>query len=105
ARRLRGGFRRSGAKSGRLLRLAEAFSAGELSAALLSGLSDEEAIERLTAVKGVGRWTAEIALLRGLARQDVFPAADLGVVKYLARGLLGHAATARESEMRSFSER
>ena len=55
----------------------------------MARLDDEAAIERLTALRGVGRWTAEIGLLRGLGRPDIFPAGDLGVVKYLAQGLLG----------------
>jgi DNA-3-methyladenine glycosylase II len=105
ARRIRRGFRLSRAKAETLLGLAEAFASGSLSAAELAGLDDEAAIERLTSMRGVGRWTAEIALLRGLGRADVFPAADLGVVKYLATGLLGRAAPAREEEMRAFAER
>ncbi len=71
----------------------------------LAGLPDEEAIGRLTELPGVGRWTAEIGLLRGLGRPDIFPAGDLGVVKYLAQGLLGHASRAKEEEMRRFSQR
>ena len=39
----------------------------------------EEAIDRLTAQPGVGRWTAENALLRGTGRTDVFVAGDLGI--------------------------
>jgi DNA-3-methyladenine glycosylase II len=105
SRRIRRSFRLSRAKSETLLRLANAFESGTLSAGVLARLDDEAAIERLTSIKGVGRWTAEIALLRGLGRADVFPAADLGVVKYLATGLLGRAAPAREAEMRAFAER
>ena len=59
----------------------------------------------MTAIKGVGRWTAEIALLRGLGRADVFPGADLGVVKYVAMKLLGHRARVTEARMRRFAER
>jgi 3-methyladenine DNA glycosylase/8-oxoguanine DNA glycosylase len=62
-------------------------------------------IERLTAFRGIGRWTADTVLLRGLARRDAFPAGDLGVVKYLAQGLLGRRAPASESQMRAFAER
>ena len=80
---------------------------GALSEEILAPLTDEDAIERLTALRGVGRWTAEIGLLRGLGRTDIFPAGDLGVVKYLAQGLLGHATTskAKEEDMRRFAER
>ena len=62
-------------------------------------------MERLTEIKGIGRWTAETALLRGLARADAFPAGDLGIVKYLAEGLFEHGRRATESEMRLYAER
>ncbi len=44
-----------------------------------AGLSDAEIIERLTAIKGVGRWTVEMLLIFNLGRQDVLPVHDLGV--------------------------
>ena len=43
--------------------------------------SDAEIIERLTAVRGVGRWTVEMYLIFSLARPDVLPVDDLGVRK------------------------
>jgi len=42
-------------------------------------LSDDEIIERLTAVRGVGRWTVEMLLIFQLGRTDVLPADDFGV--------------------------
>lgn len=42
-------------------------------------MSDEELIERLTAVRGVGRWTVEMLLIFTLGRADVFPSVDFGV--------------------------
>jgi DNA-3-methyladenine glycosylase II len=98
-------FRLSRSKAGAIARLAEAFASRELSESEIATLPDEEAIERLTAIKGVGRWTAEIGLLRGLGRADVFPGGDLGVVKYLAMQLLGHRARVTESLMRQFADR
>jgi DNA-3-methyladenine glycosylase II len=98
-------FRLSGAKAGTLARLATAFESGEVSEERIASLPDEEAIERLTRIKGVGRWTAEIGLLRGLGRADVFPGADLGVVKYVAIELLGHRSRVTEALMRRFAER
>ena len=98
------GFRLSNAKAGTLIRLGEAFATdGSLHG--LTALPDEEVVERLTAIKGIGRWSAEIALMRGLARADTFPAGDLGVVKYVAQGLLGKTGKATEAEMRAFAER
>jgi hypothetical protein len=48
-------------------------------------LSDEEIIERLTTVRGIGRWTVEMLLLFRLGRPDVLPLGDLGVRKGFAR--------------------
>ena len=42
-------------------------------------LEDSKAMERLTALRGVGRWTAEYALLRGMGRIHIFPGDDVGV--------------------------
>ncbi len=97
-------FRLSNAKAGTLIRLGEAF-ASDPTLRGLEALSDEQVVERLTAIKGIGRWSAEIALMRGLARPDTFPAGDLGVVKYVAQGLLGRTGKATEDEMRAFAER
>ena len=98
------GFRLSNAKAGTLIRLGEAFTSDNRLHGL-AALSDEQVVERLTEIKGVGRWSAEIALMRGLARPDTFPAGDLGVVKYVAQGLLGRTSKATEAEMRAFAER
>lgn len=46
-----------------------------------AGMSDEEVIKDLTQIKGIGRWTAEMFLIFHLARPDVFPVDDLGVLK------------------------
>ena len=98
------GFRLSNAKASTLIRLGEAFTSDNRLHGLAE-LSDEQVVERLTEIKGVGRWSAEIALMRGLARPDTFPAGDLGVVKYVAQGLLGRTGKATEAEMRAFAER
>src|SRR5208283_2677470 len=45
----------------------------------IAKLSDDEIIERLTEVRGVGRWTVEMLLIFQLGRPDVLPAADFGV--------------------------
>jgi DNA-3-methyladenine glycosylase II len=98
-------LRLSQAKAETLKRLAAAFVSGELTDEKLSSLSDDGAIELLTSHKGVGRWTAEFTLLRGLGRMDIFPGGDLGVVKYLAQGMLGYEGLALEKDMRRFAER
>jgi DNA-3-methyladenine glycosylase II len=98
-------FRLSDAKAQTLARLARAFARGALGDDALAAMDDDAVIERLVAIKGIGRWTADTLLIRGLGRADVFPAGDLGVVKYLARGLLGRETSASEAEMREFSLR
>lgn len=98
-------FRLSQAKAETLKRLAAAFESGELEDETIRSLSDEEVIELLTSYKGVGRWTAEFTLLRGLGRMDIFPGGDLGVVKYLAQGMLGYEGHALEKDMRRYAER
>jgi len=99
------GFRLSRSKAAALSALARAFLEGALEEEEIAGLPEEEAILRMTRYPGVGRWTAEIALLRGLGRVDAFPAADLGVVRYLAEGILGHDGKQSERQMRAFAER
>jgi len=98
------GLRLSKSKRDTILRLARAFVSGRLEEGELLPLTDDEIVERLTRIKGVGTWTAEVALLRGLGRPDAFPAGDLSIVKYLAVGLLGHGAAATEKQMRVLSE-
>ena len=98
-------FKLTGGKAGAIALIAKAIAKGELDAAQLAELSDEEVILRLVAYKGIGRWTAETAMIRGLGRIDVFPAGDLGVVKKIAMDMLGRTEVAREDEMREFSER
>lgn len=54
------------------------------STAGMRGLTEEEIIDRLTAVRGVGRWTVEMFLMFRLGRPDVLPATDLGIQKGFA---------------------
>lgn len=60
-------------------------SDGRLRLDELEGLGDEAVIERLTAVKGFGRWTAEMYLMFRLNRPDVLPVADLGIATAIQR--------------------
>lgn len=69
------------AKIGYLKDLAEKTKRGELTIQLLDKLPDDEVITKLVAVKGIGRWTAEMFLMFSLARPDVFPVDDLGIRK------------------------
>ncbi len=68
--------------------LAEKASAGQVpSLTKLEDLEDEEIIERLTAIRGVGEWTVQMLLIFQLGRPDVLPAGDYGVRKGAARAL------------------
>jgi DNA-3-methyladenine glycosylase II len=60
--------------------LAKHVAAGHLDFAALADLPDDVVIERLTAVKGIGRWTAEMYLLFTLGRPDVLPLGDAALV-------------------------
>ncbi|MFN2541797.1 MAG: DNA-3-methyladenine glycosylase [Chthoniobacterales bacterium] len=55
------------------------------SARALARMSDEEIVERLTQVRGIGRWTVEMLLLFDLGRPDVWPVHDYGVRKGFAK--------------------
>ncbi len=59
--------------------LATAFADGRLSEAGIAALDDEAAVAAMSAVRGTGRWTAEVYLLFALGRADVFPAGDLAL--------------------------
>ncbi len=53
----------------------------------LNSLDDEDAIARLREIRGVGRWTAEYVLMRGMGRLHVFPGDDIGARNNLKRWL------------------
>lgn len=72
----------SGNKTLALRDLAARALQGEIpSAAKFASLSNDEIIEKLVAVRGIGRWTVEMMLMFRLGRPDVLPADDLGVRK------------------------
>jgi 3-methyladenine DNA glycosylase/8-oxoguanine DNA glycosylase len=66
-------------KSAYLKDLAAKTASGQLDFARLPELSDEEVIEHLTQVKGIGVWTAHMFLMFTLKRPDVLPTGDYGV--------------------------
>ena len=59
--------------------LAARTATGELALDRVSRLPDDEIVERLSQVRGIGRWTAEMFLIFELRRLDVWPTGDLGV--------------------------
>ena len=66
-------------KSEYILDLAKRTAAGTVVFETIDQLSDEAVVEHLTAVKGVGVWTAHMFLIFALRRADVLPTGDLGV--------------------------
>jgi DNA-3-methyladenine glycosylase II len=58
---------------------------GSLQPLSLRDMSDDEVVEALTEIKGVGRWTAEMILIFRLLRPDVLPVDDLGIVNAIHR--------------------
>lgn len=61
--------------------VAEAFALDRITTRSFAGKSDEEVMARLTAIKGVGDWSAHMFLIFALNRLDVFPVGDLGLRK------------------------
>jgi DNA-3-methyladenine glycosylase II len=96
------GFSRQKASYGR--GLAQAVAGGSLDFARLAATGDEEALRVLVGLKGIGRWSAEIYLIFALARDDVWPAADLGLQLGVAAEL-GLPARPGERELREIGER
>lgn len=64
--------------------LAEKFANGDLSTEMLLEASYEEVLEKLIAVRGLGKWSVEMFACFGLKRLDVFSTGDLGVQRGMA---------------------
>ena len=79
----------SSAKVAAVRDLAAHVKRGDIVPGRLHRLGDEEVVERLTRVRGIGRWSAQMHLIFSLGRLDVWPTGDLGVRKGYAlwRGL------------------
>ncbi|MCH8616342.1 DNA-3-methyladenine glycosylase 2 family protein [Sphingomonas sp. SM33] len=90
-------------KAGYARSLADLVLSGELNLDALPA-DDEEAIELLTRIKGIGRWSAEIYLLFAEGRRDVWPAGDLAVQVSIGR-LLGLDDKPSEKQLREIAER
>jgi DNA-3-methyladenine glycosylase II len=74
-------------KTRELIGLGKQIASGRLDLESFADLANEEAISRLLELPGVGRWTAEYVLLRGMGRINVFPGDDIGARNNLARWL------------------
>jgi DNA-3-methyladenine glycosylase II len=77
----------SSAKARTIVEVAQAVVTGALDLEALEALDDQAAIVHLTSLRGIGRWTAEYVLLRGLGRLNIFPGDDVGAHNKLGRFL------------------
>jgi len=68
-----------------LKNLANAFIEKKIKMNLWSKMSDEEIVQDLIQIKGIGRWTAEMFLIFNLCRADIFPLDDIGMIKGLCK--------------------
>ncbi len=85
----------SARKAGYIRGIGAAVTQGELDLAGLAALSDEDVIGRLTALPGIGRWTAEMYLLFSLRRPDVVSWSDLAIRRGMMN-LYGLATLSRD---------
>jgi len=74
---------------------------GTLALDALDALDDERVIEAMTAVRGIGRWSAEMFLIFRLGRPDILPVGDVGVQRAMRNlyGLRKHPSPARMTEL------
>lgn len=81
--------------------LCERVQAGTLPLDRLDDMSDDDVVATLTAVKGIGRWTAEMILIFQLGRPDILPVDDVGLLRAMQRvyGLRRRPAEARVRRM------
>lgn len=70
-----------------IVELSRAVASGELDLESFRGLDDAGALEKFLAIRGIGRWSAEYALLRGMGRLDIFPGDDVGGWRHLQKHL------------------
>ena len=97
------GFGLSGQKARYGHEIALAHIDGRIDFDHLERLADDEAIARLTAIRGVGRWTAETFLMFCEGRRDVFPAGDIALQEAI-RWADGASLRPREKEAWARSE-
>jgi DNA-3-methyladenine glycosylase II len=90
-------------KSAYLRDLGQKVAAGELPIDALAELTDDEVIDAIVKVKGLGRWSAEMFLMFRLRRPDVLPVDDLGIVTAIQR-LYGLRKRPKPDRIRKIAE-
>ena len=90
-------------KSSYLLHLSETLVSGELRLRSLARMSDDQVLVRLTGIKGIGSWSANIYLLMAMRRADIWPAGDLALAVAL-KELKGLAVRPSPEELELIAE-
>jgi DNA-3-methyladenine glycosylase II len=78
--------------------LAHKFSSGLISENKLKKLEDDEVVKLLTGIRGIGPWTAEMFLIFGLGRPNVFSVDDMGLRRAMEK-LYGNGKTLHTKEL------
>ena len=86
------------------IKYTKALSAQKINYVKLKSLKEEEVLEILTAVPGIGRWTAEIYLMFCLDRADIFPSGDLALQE-ATKILYSLLVRPKEKEMREIAQK
>ena len=86
------------------IKYAKALSAQKINYVKLKSLKEEEVVGILTAVPGIGRWTAEIYLMFCLDKPDIFPSGDLALQE-ATKILYSSSVRPKEKEMREIAQK
>lgn len=90
-------------KAGYIRDLAEHIASGKLKLDKLEAMTNEEIASELTAVKGIGEWTAHMFLMFAMARTDILPVGDLGIRNSIKQ-LYGFENLPSPDEIRTLAE-
>ncbi|MEE8442911.1 MAG: DNA-3-methyladenine glycosylase, partial [Dehalococcoidia bacterium] len=93
----------SARKAEYILGIASSAADGTLDLRMLETLSNQQVVEELVRLRGVGPWTAQWVLLRALGRTDAFPAGDLALRRVISEGYLGGRVLG-ETEAAAFAQ-
>jgi len=96
------GFSRQ--KRAYVLDLAQRFESGEIPHKRFGKMSDEEIVQSLIQIKGIGRWTVEMLLIFALNRTDVWPVDDLAIRESVRRNY-GFDERPTPKQLRDFADR
>jgi DNA-3-methyladenine glycosylase II len=86
-----------------LVDLAIHFDSGAISSDTMKAMDDEDIIAELVAIRGIGRWTAEMFLMFYLLRPNVLPLDDIGLINGISKGYFSGEAVSR-SDIREVAE-